>query len=319
MKENDNINDLFLFINKNNKQKTIYKKISKKLSILKDYHSICSEIIKVYLNKDKLEEKDLKPLVIHLLDHPNPNIGKFIIYDKEDWDFLYNFNLINECISSKSNKLKIDYEIIGEKNNINKKVKEENFKKILNYLKEKIPQNFYLNILIKFLSANKDLEDSFKNFFLIELKKSNINEIEQIKKKNEILKDFVNELINNNEINKEKIKNYYDNKNLNDQKNEVLKTLNSIKEIIFDIEENSENLNEKIHRTEIKNESIKKYKNDFEPIENGNIFLTYFNSNIDKNKFLDENNFFKKLNKDEYYVGIEVFEDEINRSIDKTK
>ena len=110
METND---DFALFIKKNIKKKSIFNKVPKNPSILSDYKAICLEINKIITKKEQLKENNLIPLIIFLEHH---NHKKIVINNKEEWDILYNFNIINECIINK-NKLKIDYKIIDEKDN----------------------------------------------------------------------------------------------------------------------------------------------------------------------------------------------------------
>ena len=100
-----------LCILKNNNNKSIFKKVPKNPSNLNDYKGICLEINKIIATKEELEEHELKPLIIYL---EHPKLKKIEINNKEEWDILYNLNIINECIIN-NNKLKISYKIINEK------------------------------------------------------------------------------------------------------------------------------------------------------------------------------------------------------------
>ena len=187
METND---DFGLFIKKNIKKKLIFNKVPKNPSILSDYKAICLEINKIITKKDELKENDVIPFIIFLEHH---NHKKIEINNKEEWDILYNFNIINECIINK-NKLKIDYKIIDEKDNNSKTL---DIKKILNYITDKLPKDYFLNLFLQFFSINKDISDLFKKFFIGEIQKAKINEIEkELVIKNEQLKECTNNSIN---------------------------------------------------------------------------------------------------------------------------
>ena len=294
--------DFALFIKKNIKKKSIFNKVPKNPSILNDYKEICFEINKIITKKDQLKENDLIPLIIFLEHH---NHKKIEINNKEEWDILYNFNIINECIINK-NKLKIDYKIIEEKDNNNQTI---DIKKIINYITDKLPKDYFLNLFLQFFSINKDISDLFKKFFISEIQKAKINEIEkELVIKNEQLKECTNNSINIEQTND-------DNSN---NKIESLHTLSSIKDIINEEEYSFERINSDINEQNKKN----KIKDNFEKIESNDNSLLFFSScsvKIDPNKFFDENNLFKKFNQEEYYDGIETFKEEITRSLIEAK
>ena len=230
------------------------------------------------------------------------------INNKEEWDILYNYNIINECINS--NKLKLYYDIIEENENniINQTL---DLKKIINYIKDKMPKDYILNLFFQFFSINKDIAELFKTFFLNEIKKVKIDEIENnFTIKNEQLKEYINNLININE----NIEKKDSNNSLKLIKS--LHTLRDIKNIINEDEDSFEKNN--INNTDLNEERINKIKEDiFETIDSSdnNLFLTSYKSNIDRDKVFDEKNLFKKFNRNEYYVGIETFKDKLSHDI----
>ena len=269
-------------------------------SSLKDYKSIYQEIIKI--NKE-LKEKEIE---IHLKNRNNElELKEYIIYDDNDWNIIFNYNIINECFLE-GNNIKLDCkEINKEKKELNK----ENKKKILDYIMKKIPENFYLNILYKFLLLNKDIGELFKIFFLEELKKLNINEIKKgvsDENENENMKEKIIELIKSIKIIEKDVEDK-NKKYLNS-----LKTLNSIKDIINDNKEE-----DNINYSDISgNNKILKIKNNFEQMEEeDNIFLSYSKQNINYNKIFDENKYLKKFSSEEYYDGIENFKKELSKEI----
>ena len=312
MEKNDNFALLIKKNIDNNKDK--FKKVHKNSSVLKDYKSICLEINKIISKKEQLEEYELKPLKLYLkyqnknkaIENNNNEEMNIEINNKEEWDILYNYNIINECINS--NKLKLYYNIIEENENniINQTL---DLKKIINYITDKMPKDYILNLFFQFFSINKDIAELFKTFFLNEIKKVKIDEIENnFTIKNEQLKEYINNLINEN-IEKK------------DSNNSIkliksLHTLRDIKNIINEDEDSFEKNN--INNTDLNEEKINKIKEDiFETIDSSdnNLFLTSYKSNIDRDKVFDEKNLFKKFNRNEYYVGIETFKDKLSHDI----
>ena len=254
----------------------------------------------IITKKDQLKENDLMPLIIFLEYHNHKKIN-----NKEEWDILYNFNIINECIIN-NNKLKIDYKIIDEKDDNNKTL---DIKKIINYIMDKLPRDYFLNLFLQFFSINKDMLDLFKKFFMDEIQKVKIKEIEKkLVIKNEQLKECINKSINIDQ-------NKDDNSN---NKIESLHTLSSIKDIINEEDYSFERINSDINEQNKKN----KIKDNFEKIESNDNSLLFFSSyslKIDPNKFFDEKNLFKKFNQEEYYDGIETFKEKIARGFIEAK
>ena len=285
-------NKLVLKIRKKNET---YKPLTIDHSILTSYNDICIQINKL-IKKDIKYVKDLKPLIIYLKHPKNKEIA---IYDKDGWNILYNYNIINECVNK--NTLKIDYEEIDESKNIkNNNLKEKNLNLILNNIMDKLPDNYYFHIICKFFSKNKYIEELFKQFFLKQVKESNINDIINIE--NENLKEYIKNLIKSNDVFKEKsiIQNDPNIKNLN--------TLKKIRDIL---EKNKEEeiikINLDINHNVISDENIKINENKKDD-GNKNILL---NCDFDSNKLLDNNNYFKKIDEKEYYLEIQKFKNDI--------
>ena len=285
-------NKLVLKIRKKNET---YKPLTIDHSILTSYNDICIQINKL-IKKDIKYVKDLKPLIIYLKHPKNKEIA---IYDKDGWNILYNYNIINECVNK--NTLKIDYEEIDESKDIkNNNLKEKNLNLILNNIMDKLPDNYYFHIICKFFSKNKYIEELFKQFFLKQVKESNINDIINIE--NENLKEYIKNLIKSNDVFKEKsiIQNDPNIKNLN--------TLKKIRDIL---EKNKEEeiikINLDINHNVISDENIKINENKKDD-GNKNILL---NCDFDSNKLLDNNNYFKKIDEKEYYLEIQKFKDNI--------
>ena len=302
----DNNNDKFDLFVKNKIGKFVKNEYN--LSELINYSKICQKINEVG-EKDKSQ-----PLEIEL---KLPNKESIKIYDEEEWILLCNYNIINECIKQK--KLKVYSKAIKQNEIINKK---ENLKNIINFISKKLSDNSYSNIIFKFISINKEILDSFISFYTNELKNSNLKELEKnFEMKNKSLKDNLLELINNTDINEEKFNDNIskDTNNLYIERNKkYLKTLDEIKDIIEDFKQEKEdsiNKKENFYNSSYSGQriNIEKLEND----EQENIFLTYFNKNYDKDKIklVDEKEQFKRINKEEYYQGIEIYKDELNRKI----
>ena len=333
MENNDNNNFSLLIRNKQN----TFQRIKYNLSDLNNYNKICKQINNI------CEQNESQKIVI---EFKNKNEADIKVYDKEEWDILYNYNIIDEFI--KGNKLKIHSEKIKKKEIINKK---ENLKIIFNYISKKLSQNFYSNLIFKFFSNNKDILDSFISFYMNELKNTNIKEIEKnIDTKDKNIKENIIELINNTDTNKGNINfninnNNINNNNINNNNNNINNINNNLdvnKEIINDNKNDYYLDKEYINQNEIllKNliniyDIIKDFKEEkielknindnitnntnvnVQNINKENNVLTSFKINNDKdiNKFFDDKNYFKKITYEEYYQGIEEFKNELNKEI----
>ena len=160
---------------------------------------------------------------------------------------------------------------------------------------DKLPRDYFLNLFLQFFSINKDMLDLFKKFFMDEIQKVKIKEIEKkLVIKNEQLKECINKSINIDQ-------NKDDNSN---NKIESLHTLSSIKDIINEEDYSFERINSDINEQNKKN----KIKDNFEKIESNDNSLLFFSSysfKIDPNKFFDEKNLFKKFIKKNIMMVLE--------------
>ena len=317
MKNNDNNQDFSLCIRKNLKNKSILKKVDINLSLLNDYETILKKIYEVYNeNAVKITKIDLIEIYLN-----HPIINNYTIYNKDEWNFYYNYNVINECISN--NKLKIDYKIIKNLDNNNKDIKSKNDKKVIEYIMEKLPNKFYFKILFTFFNEYKNIGELFKNYFINELIKSNLNENEKLDTNIEIKSD---EHKNNNIV----IDNN-NNKNINNKyliKTEEFlnllllrynKSLNNINKIIDDNFEEKVKIQNDIENSENFNQIYfseeKCHKNTIFECLDENKFLAYSTKNKDKKLFFDEKHYLKKHNKEEYYDGFDKFKDFLNNEL----
>lgn len=256
-------------------------------SILFSYNDLLKEL--------NLENNDkLKNIRLYL---KHQEIGYIIIDNKEVWNFLHNFNIIQECIkkSKKNNKefIDIEYEVIEH----NEEKPKPNLSKVINYIIKHcfIRENFYLDVLIKFIEEYKT---EFKNFFiseLIEYKTNNKEEKENVisdgVETEEILKSF-----------KEKISNF-------NQKLSNLKKISKIiedeksQEIIEKLEINKSNYTD-IKAKEIKNNPLNDSINEFINLKNYSI--SEQNPIFDVNRLI-ENGLFKVLTIQEYNEGFDEY------------
>ena len=326
MKENNDKNYISLKIKKEKKNKVLYVRRKVEHSELKKYDNILDAIYQIV--NDKIDNSINIYLEMYLY-HKDEKLKKIIIYNKEEWNFLYNYNIIDECIS-KDNQLKIDYKVYTQEEKVDEKIKANNFKKIISYILENIPYEFYLNSLYNFFKDKKDIEELFKIYLINQLMETNLKDI----KKNSYLNDDVKskdlEKINNNNseninINKNYEKYLIDSEEfLNIFKNNINQIskksnfLKNIKNIIYnnDEKELKDSLENKTISNSLNLITKKKY---FERMnENENLFN--FQSllvlkNEYKNNILEENNFFKLLNNEEYNTGIEQLKNKLYKNI----
>ena len=307
MKSQNTLNNKFGLQIKNNNG--YYSPVNIVKTALISYDIICSEINKIFQMKNELEENELKPINIHL---KHKDLKKIIIYNNDEWNFLYNYNIIHECISK--NKLRLDYEITDPNKIIDEEKRQENSFKIIQYIIKKIPQNFHLEIITKFLNSNKEIGELFKNFFINEIMNISYDEIMKKNKNNE--KQKIDKLINNyneNYIYKKENKDYYIKSNefiemFNEQiLNNNINIINGINNIIKEKNMDNQNIEKNKYKHKINNPKF--------IINANNILLTKLNKKIENKNYLDENNYFKKLNINEYYCGIEEINDDINREL----
>ena len=260
----------------------------KDTSILSDYERILS------LSEDKNVERNL------ILIHPKLNIIQ--ISNKQEWDFLYKNNIINECIENI---------IINKEKNISRKILKINYSNnysenkatkysdIIAYIINNFSANIYINHFLNFLKSRNDILNEFKLYLIQDLLNYNMAQENNEKKEEndykEEKKSFleINNFIENIENKFNEIKNLYDKKIDND-------SISVIKE------EKKEEKEDKIFT----NNEPYDYEN-----ENKSVFNHYKSSpnlyKLDKNK----ENLFGNQSKEEYYNGIEGFLDELKRSL----
>ena len=318
-------------------------------SFLKDFNKFNDVIKNAIMNLEKsINLGDY--IIVLIINHPVLN--DIYIYEKEQWQLYYNYNIIEQCINNEI--LKVKYELVAKKDSL-KKIG-SNKRKVFKYIMQNISISSFSKVFFKFLKENKEISIKFQLFFIQEL----INEkTEKENKKNKNDKKLVdidlnlniNNIISNEET--EESSDVQDNKKANDERlnlkldkeyilhtidflksleerfksfSEKLNNLNKIKEIIGEEKENDEIEIEKNleHKTSLKMNLEKSISNlslfDDDNYENDNKSnnVLFTQMNLPPNYFkqlLNDDNFFKEIDKGEYYMGIEQFKDGINRQL----
>lgn len=280
----------------NNNQYTL---LSNDIHFLLDYNKIIEEIIERFEKSNTSKQN----CILFLTHYPTSLEIK--VNNKEEWDFLYNYDIINECIN-KNYKMKISYKI--EKDITQIKRNSNEFKEIIKYiLSNKIPKSYYLKLLYKFMNKD-DISEKFQLFLLNELKPLGSKEIMSEKNNYDILKTSKSK-INDEQYFTEENKNNYLIKTEEFQKifniSEIMKSIKKVKDII-----NKES-EQKINIDDIK----EKETNKIEKEESKNILLDLMNKEIEilKSDYLDEKKNLIKFNPETYYSGIETLKENLER------
>lgn len=345
-KENKNKSDVILKIKEYNSNTKKFNKKKVNNSILNNYDEI-NKIINNYILSNKSIE-NIKTLdLIMIINHPI--INEIYIYTKDQWNFYLNYNLINECIEN--NNLKIDYIIINSNNfeNIKKEYK-INKKIIIKYIIKNVSLNFFLNALLKFLQNNEEISQKFKLFFFNELindppekivdnnlVNNNEDNLDENININSLISSqfFIKEENIQNDFKNEKfLKDYYLHKKeffqlLEEKSIYFSKCQNSFEGIknIFNEDAEKKNLSELNNKKNcfrsnliIKKDGINGINSFPDDLDNSifendkSVLFTQLKTSKSYVKELinNENNF-KKFNKNEYYSGIELFKDDLIR------
>ena len=336
MKENDADKVYYLKVKKYNTKRPISKRVYD-YSLLNDYDKMKDLIIEIIL--DMIKEKDLNgrfPLLI--LNHPE--IKEILIYSKEQWELYYKYNLIKDCISNKT--LKVEYLLYeaNEKEQMHTIPKiRENKKIVIKYIIKNLPLNLLSYIFITFLKERNDVLKDYEKYLINEITTKNINIMD-----NNLNNDNIEENININSIINESQKeesakktyvldkDYFIHKNdflnllderfkkfsENQQSFDIIKNLVKEDEEIIKEESSSEKGNYFNSSMELRNDkslkNISLFADELDTNNNNKILLTVLNPPHEYVKnLMSEQNFFKKFNNKEYYVGIEEYKDEINR------
>ncbi len=280
-----NITKFFIWIQQKNSR--FNQKAFNDKSILKDYNSI------IELNQGMNNNNQ----VIIILNHPKLN--NLQINNKKEWDFLYNNNIINECIENI---------IINKQKNISRNILKINFiyqnsdievtkyQDIINYIINNITPDVYITHLLNFFKKRNELINEFKLYLInILLNSNNVKEIN-------------NQTNNSSDI----VKNDNENKFII-KDNEFFKILenrfNELKNFY------KKKLGENISSCQI-DSLITNYDTRAESENSSKSVFSRYESNINLFR-TDEinNNLFKTLSKNEYYIGIEEFKDKLRRTM----
>ena len=304
--------DVILSIKIWKKDQKLYGRRQVNESLLGDYKKICDEIKSV--NSKKFENLNVyNSLEIHLY---HPEINEITICNEEDWKFLYNYNIIQEC--AKKNKIKIDFELKNPNKTFNNNLRKMNFRKIISYILKNIPQNFYFNIMIKFFREYIDLDiaDLFKSYVMDELLKTDLKSIKkEIKKNCDDIKKL--EFNFDNEIDYKSIDYTISTEFFfNILKYNSCKNIIEIKNIIGNLNEENENIKNLNNINDaglnIKNEENKERISE-STIDSNNFHFTRLKLDTNFTKLINENKLFRKMNQDEFYAGIEGLKDHFNK------
>ena len=305
-------------------------------SLLNNYNEMSQKINEGILDSIKKPNFNGKN-PIYLLHHPE--LKDIFIYNKEQWDLYYKYNLINECINNKS--LKLEFLFYDNIDNIlkNKTIK-KNKSLIMNHIIKNTPVNICLNTIIKFFKSREDMAKEYVKFFISEIINENTKE-----NKEDNIDDNINinnitgkEDINNHNINDKFYKEYFIHKNdffgiLDHKFKEIsqnLKFYEDVKNLFKEDEEKEkktvdEDPNKHVNNTSldlVKGTSLERlslFKNNNindnidDNIDDNNVLFTEFTPPEYVKKLMDNQKLFKTINKDEYYSGIEDFKDLINR------
>lgn len=315
-------------------------------SILNDYDKMSEKINNAIMDIKKIKKLDGK-FPIYILNHPE--IQTIFIYNKKLWDFYFKSNLINECINNKI--LKIEYVLYNEKEaeSIDRGQKIlKNKKEIMKYIIKNISIDIYFNTFVKFLKQKKDIAKEYGQFLITEIISDNIKEKKDDDdfniEENININSLINESIyNENEYEKQLNEKFYkdfflhsrDYCNIIDNKYKEFKDFSSNKKSLEEIKKlfDEEELKDKDFDssslnldkgTSSPNTSLNLQSsdslngisllNDNNNITNKNEIFSVLNPPDDYvKKLMNNDKLFKKINKNEYYSGIEEFKDIINR------
>ena len=270
----------------------------KDTSILKNYDFISN------LSKNINNNAQRNMILYH------PKLKKIQINNKQDWDFLIENNIINECIENiiinkekniKRNVLKINY---ANKNTENRTTK---YIDIVKYIINNFSFETYLTLLINFLKRRQDILTDF-NFYVI----NDLLKLKDLQEKNEENE----ENILNNEIaeNKTIFETDLFLQNLENKFNEI-KQMKKIYEqnTAFYFEKKFEkNTNTTINNIVATPNDIYSKVNDKD--NNMKSVFNIYKSSPDYYKIDGKNgNIFGMQNREEYYNGIDGFKDEMKR------
>ena len=332
----------------NNKEKdTYYLKIKQCKSFVKrDFHSSDLKDFNIMngkiINAISFIEKQIVGklndyFVIIILNHPELN--KIYIYCKEQWDLYYKYNIIEECINNRTLKMESILKLKKEEKLISStKLMRENRNAIMKYILKNLSLDLYLNSLLNFLKENQEIMQNFIKYFINEIINNDISLTPNIDDDNLEENINIDNIINNGEnkknINKKKdmeiSEQYYLHKKdfisaLDERFKTFSKNQKSFEEIVKTFKENDNKLSDidiketYVHQTNLQlnnNQSLGRMSlsNNDEDDNYKNILCTVLNPPPQYvQNLMNSDKYFKKFNKNEYYIGLEDYKDHLNR------
>ena len=255
-------------------------------SIFQDYNKL--------LNKANYSPSSRKCIIL-----THPKLGTLKISNEQEWNFLYNNNIINECIKTEikgrlKDKIVHKLNIYFQSPDIEVDAK---YSDILENIMNKISPDFYITQLLNFLNQRKDIVNEFKLFLTKNLQDSKGNQ------------DY-NNLISIN---------------LNEKKNKFIVDTNKF----FKILEIKLNNSRTSYQTNInKIESSKIFENVSDNFEinkenedksNQSIFYAYRSSPILYRPNMNERNLFEVQSEEDFNEDIKYFKKKLMESLSKLK
>ena len=267
----------------------------KDTSILNDYNYISN------LSKNTNNNTQRKMILHH------PKLKMIQINNKQDWDFLNENKIINECIESiiinkekdiRRNILKINY---ANKNTENKTTK---YIDIVKYIINNYSIDTYFTLLLNFLKSRSDILSDF-NFYLINdlLKLKDIQEKGETKAENIINQKIVQ--------NKTILENNIILQNLENKFQELKKMKNNYEQISDIIVDKKYEIN--INKKSKSMPSPSDIWNEDKENSMKSVFNIYKSSPDYYIRDSKNSDLFGIQNREEYYNGIDGFKDELKQ------
>ena len=229
----------------------------------------------------------------------HPKLGTLKISNEQEWNFLYNNNIINECIKTEikgrlKDKIVHKLNIYFQSPDIEVDAK---YSDILENIMNKISPDFYITQLLNFLNQRKDIVNEFKLYLIKNLQDSKENQ------------DY------NNMISI----------NLNEKKNKFIVDTNKFFKIL-EIKLNNlrtsyqTNIN-KIESSEIFENISDNFKinEKNEDKSNQSIFYAYRSSPILYRPNMNERNLFEVQSEEDFNEDIKYFKKKLMESLSKLK
>ena len=269
----------------------------KDISILQNYDFISN------LNKN-MNSNVQRNMILH-----HPKLKMIQINNKQDWDFLIENNIINECIENiiinkekniRRNILKINY---ANKNTENRTTK---YIDIVKYIINNYSFEKFITLLLNFIKSRKDVLTDF-NFYIINdlLKLKDLQEKAEKNEENILSQEMVE--------NKTNFESDLFLQNLENKFNEIkeMKKLYDTKSDIYFEKKFDKNSNTTININNMTTQS------DLYSKDKDNNIKSVFNiykSSPEYYKIDSKNgNLFGMQNREEYYNGIDGFKDELKK------